>query len=184
MAEEIYQRHRSTLKKTSRDKMHMESMIDDVSVPVYNYDGVVKEYSTREHIPKPCSNDALYIDDSRITFIEFKNGSVKEEQLMKKVYDSVLVLFDSDMELEWCRPDFIGNISFSRRNIDFILVWENPDADPKNEEKRKISNHITRKGMFKLDRLKHYIYRDIQVMSKREFQRDFVDRVTAYREAQ
>ena len=38
--------------------------------------------------------------------------------------------------------------------------------------------------MFKLDRLKHYIYRDIQVMSKREFQRDFVDRVTAYREAQ
>ena len=97
-------------------------MIDDVSVPVYNYDGVVKEYSTREHIPKPCSNDALYIDDSRITFIEFKNGSVKEEQLMKKVYDSVLVLFDSDMGLEWCRPDFIGNISFSRRNIDFILV--------------------------------------------------------------
>ena len=135
MAEEIYQRHRSTLKKTSRDKMHMESMIDDVSVPVYNYDGVVKEYSTREHIPKPCSNDALYIDDSRITFIEFKNGSVKEEQLMKKVYDSVLVLFDSDMGLEWCRPDFIGNISFSRRNIDFILVWENPDADPKNEER-------------------------------------------------
>lgn len=100
MAEEIYQRHRSTLKKTSRDKMHMESMIDDVSVPVYNYDGVVKEYSTREHIPKPCSNDALYIDDSRITFIEFKNGSVKEEQLMKKVYDSVLVLFDSDMALK------------------------------------------------------------------------------------
>lgn len=85
-AEEIYQKHRSTLKITSLDTSQdrNESMSDNVSIPVYNYDGVVQEYSAREHISKPCSNDALYIDENRITFIEFKNGGINKEQLKKK----------------------------------------------------------------------------------------------------
>lgn len=178
-AEEIYQKHRSTLKITSLDisQDRNESMSDNVSLPVYNYDGVVQEYSAREHISKHCSNDALYIDENRITFIEFKNGGINKEQLKKKVYDSVLVLFDSDMGLEWCRPDFIGNISFSRKNIDFILVWENSARNPKDAAQKGIHHHLNRMGQFGLSRLKRYIYKNLQIMSKAEFQHRFVDQV-------
>lgn len=178
-AEEIYQKHRSTLKKTSLDtsQNRNESMSDDVSIPVYNYDRVVEEYSVREHISKPCSNDALYIDGNRITFIEFKNGGIDRDQLKKKVYDSLLVLFDSDMGLEWCRPDFIGNISFSRRNIDFILVWEDPTCNPKHVAQKRIHHHLSRLSKLGLARLKRYIYKNVQIMSKAEFQYRFVDQV-------
>lgn len=177
--EEIYQKHRSTLKKTSLDmsQNRNESMSDDVSIPVYNYDEVVQEYSVREHISKPCSNDALYIDETRITFIEFKNGGIDRNQLKKKVYDSLLVLFDSDMGLEWCRPDFIGNISFSRKNIDFILVWEDPACNPKCAAQKRLHHHLNRLGELGLARLKRYIYKNVQIMSKAEFQHRFVDQV-------
>lgn len=98
------------------------------------------------------------------------------------MYDSVLVLFDSGMGVEWRRPDFAGNISFSRKNIDFVLVWEDSALNYKDEAQKRIHNHLSRLGKFCLDRLKRYIYKDIQVMSKVEFQHEFVDQINARRE--
>lgn len=180
-AEDIYLRHRSTLKQASYDSAKREYMVEDETIPVYNYDDVVGEYASRGHLSyTPYSNDALYIDDSRIVFIEFKNGGVREKDLMTKAYDSLLVLFDHDMGLEWQRADFHGNISFSRGNVDLILVWNDPHDDPK----KRIGNHIRGKGMFGLSDLKRYLYKDVQVMSTTEFQREFIDRVNLHREVQ
>lgn len=173
----IYSRHQSTLKHMSFDETHKEYMSEDETVVVYDYDGVVKDYASREHIFKPCSNDALYIDDERITFIEFKNGTVKAKQLLQKAYDSLFVLFDQDMGLEWRRADFCSNISFSRKNIDYILVWEDPDKDPKTADRQKIKNHVRKNSKFYLNTLSPYLYKQVHIMSKVEFQQEFVERV-------
>lgn len=180
-AEDIYLKHRSTLKQVSYDSAKREYMVEDETIPVYDYDGVTGEYTSREQLQyTPCSNDALYIDDERITFIEFKNGKVEPKNVIQKAYDSLLVLFDHDMGLEWRRADFLGNISFSRENIDLVLVWDDPNDDPK----KQIGNHIRKKGMFGLDKLKQYLYRNICVMSRTEFQRGFIDQVNVHREVQ
>lgn len=39
----------------------------------------------------------------------------------------------------------------------------------------KISNHVRGKGKFGLSELKRYLYKDVRVMSKAEFQREFIE---------
>ena len=176
--EEIYLNHRSMLKQTSFDSDNKVYMVEDETIPVYDYDDVMGAYSSREHLQyTPCSNDALYVDDGHITFIEFKNGKVNPKNIIQKAYDSLLVLFDHDMGLEWRRTDFCANISFSRQNIDLILVWDDPDDDPRTAARNKISNHVRGKGKFGLSELKRYLYKDVRVMSKAEFQREFIERI-------
>ena len=180
-AEDIYLQHCSTLKQASYDSAKREYMVEDETIPVYDYDDVTGEYTSREQLQyTPCSNDALYIDDERITFIEFKNGEVNAKNVMQKAYDSLFILFDHGMGLKWRRADFRGNISFSRENIDLILVWNDPNDDPK----KRIGNHVRGKGMFGLSDLKRYLYKDVHVMSTTEFQREFIDQVNVHREVQ
>ena len=181
---EIYLKNQSTLKQSSYDSANNEYMVEDETIPVYNYDGVISEYASRTKMQRmPCSNDALYIDQNHIIFIEFKNGTVREEQLMRKAYDSLLVLFDHDMGLGWCRSDFCGDISFSRENIEFILVWENPDKNQGTAPRISIGDHVRKKGKFGLNSLKGYLYKDTRVMSKIEFQQEFIDLVKSCKEA-
>ncbi|WP_444707175.1 hypothetical protein ACT26D_11335 [Megasphaera elsdenii] len=180
---EIYLKNQSTLKQTSHDSTNNEYMVEDETIPVYNYDAVTSAYTSREKLQRtPCSNDALYVDEKHIIFIEFKNGSVDQKQLMQKAYDSLLVLFDHDMGLEWCRSDFCGNISFSRKNIEFILVWENHDNNPETAIRSGIGNHIRKKGKFGLNILNGYLYKNTRVMSKMEFQHEFIDWVKSCNE--
>ena len=184
-AGDIYLKHRSTLKQASYDSAKREYIVEDETIPVYDYDGVTGEYTSREQLQyTPCSNDALYIDDERITFIEFKNGKVEPKNVIQKAYDSLLVLFDHDMSLGWRRADFCGNISFSRENIDLILVWNNPNDDPKTAARERINNHLRTKGKFGLSDLKRYLYKDVHIMSKSEFQHEFIEQVQLRREAQ
>jgi len=174
LSPQIYEKNISTLKQASLDKEHHAFMTDNEDIPVYNYDKVMTDYASERKLAKqPCSNDALYIDKDRITFIEFKNGQAKPKELMQKAYDSLLVLFDDGMGLAWCRDDFRGNISYSHENIDYILVWEDKNGDPR----KRIENHVQKNGKLGLNRLAHYLYKEVHVMSKAEFQQEFVDKV-------
>lgn len=172
---DIYADNKSTLKNTSKDTVHDESMSLDEVIPVYDYDGVVEDYFYERHLEKQKSNDALYVDRDRITFIEFKNGKTPSiPGLIAKAYDSLLVLFDQEMGLEWIREDFQGNISYSRQNIDYILVWEDDkDISPR----KKLINHVERLAKFKMKHLEGYLYHKMRVYNKAEFDIYFVQKI-------
>lgn len=168
----IYADHQSTLKKTSKDDVHEVFMVDDEVIPVYDYDGVVKDYFAKRSINRQKSNDALYVDAESIVFIEFKNGkSPSIPGLQAKAYDSLLVLFDQGMGLQWIRADFQGNISYSRKHIDYILVWED-----RSSPREKINNHVKRLAKFRLDHLQKYLYREMHVYNKAEFEVYFIQK--------
>ena len=57
--------------------------------------------------------------------------------------------------------------------------WNNPNDDPKVVDRERINNCFRAKGKFGLSDLKRYLYKDVRVMSKTEFQHEFVNRVKA-----
>ena len=67
------------------------------------------------------------------------------------------------------------SLKYSRQDIDLILVWGDPDDDPRTAARNKISNHVRGKGKFGLSELKRYLYKGVRVMSKAEFQREFIE---------
>ena len=79
----------------------------------------------------PRSNDALFAegDEGSIVFVEFRNGTVKEFIVRKKIYDSVLLY--TDITSSW--------ISAMRKSAKFILVTtkeRKQNAKQKTEQKR------------------------------------------------
>lgn len=97
---EIYLKNQSTLKQTSHDSTNNEYMVEDETIPVYNYDAVTSAYTSREKLQRtPCSNDALYVDEKHIIFIEFKNGSVDQNNLCRK--HMIVYLFFLTMIWDW-----------------------------------------------------------------------------------
>mgnify|MGYP000216071689 CR=1 FL=1 len=57
--------------------------------------------------------------------------------------------------------------------------WNNPNDDSKVVDRERINNRFMAKGKFGLSDLKRYLYKDVCVMSKTEFQHEFVNRVKA-----
>ncbi|CRF34771.1 hypothetical protein BRSU_2237 [Brachyspira suanatina] len=74
---DILKNNMDTFKKTSEDfsKKDNPEYMTDCEYSVINFDEVTKEYKRNNKINMdPKSNDALYIDDENLYFIEFKNG--------------------------------------------------------------------------------------------------------------
>ncbi len=171
----IFRMNRSTFKVVSKDTAKDISMISDTKIPVYNFDGIMSVYSSRHSISSPHSNDALYVDENHIVFIEFKNGKneeIKPKDIIFKLYDSLMVLFDKGMGLEWCRKDYEGNISYSRSNIDFILVIRD-DSDPRE----KIEGHVSKRSDYGTGFVKGYLYHDVKIYSPTEFNHYFLQQI-------
>lgn len=98
----------------------------DSAVQVFGFDGL-KDWYVKHYVPKlkktPCSNDALWLDDNHIVFIEFKNGKigpVENNEIVFKLYDSLLLILDDKFDLSYCHPDFKQNISYTREHMDYI----------------------------------------------------------------
>ena len=97
----IFINHRSSLKETSKDtpdSKHIFYMTEDMT-EVIDFDEVKKEYICSLGLSDvPASSDALLEGKgTNPIFIEFKNGQINkivQAELKKKIYDSLLILFD------------------------------------------------------------------------------------------
>lgn len=126
----IIDERNSTLKDTSYDEDNKVYMVD-CELEVCSFDDV-KEWYVKNRIPlakpNPKSNDALFFDKEEVFFIEFKNGKINNAvnfELNKKIYDSLLMLFDLGYVDSNERE--VDSISYTRENMNYILVY--------NEEK-------------------------------------------------
>lgn len=126
----------TTLHETSYDSDQKEYMCNS-TLTVFDFDGL-KDWYVENYLPKltqtPCSNDALWLDEDHIVFIEFKNGkigSVENNEIIFKLYDSLLLLLDDKFDLSYCRAGFKQNISYTRERMVYILVY---NADKYDEE--------------------------------------------------
>lgn len=181
---EIFKNSFTTLKRTSRDDGSGEWIyMTESDLQVVNYDKVMGKYGANVGISSPCSNDALCInnENKRLTFIEFKNGKVKSYELDQKIYDSLLVFTDIINE----------GISFTRKEMDYILVY-NEDKNPPDNADDRDKNHIndsesrcdiarilSEKGgkefiRFGLNKFKGYCFKDVHTYTENEFEEKFV----------
>lgn len=81
---------------------------------VIDFDAIKDDYIQSLSLKEtPKSSDALVKCGEKYYFIEFKNGRVNKYDVMKKVYDSLLIFMDVIHE----------NISFTRKKVNFILVY-------------------------------------------------------------
>ena len=129
---DILMRNMSTLQKCSED-----DSVDDgscymtkLSLQTVNFDGVKSDYvaSLGMSENQPKSLDALMVANGKLTFVEFKNGSMKKEKdrVREKALVSLLIL-----------NDIMGcDISYTRDNVDMILVY-NYEKNPPHQPSKK-----------------------------------------------
>lgn len=116
----------TTLQETSKDHHNIannQSVIymTDSKIKVVNFDLVKHEYCKNIGLLDIASFvEALYFKDDNIYFIEFKNGRIDKNEVIKKIYDSLLMFSDISQK----------DISYFREHLHFILVY--------NEEKINI----------------------------------------------
>lgn len=103
----------ATLKRCSKDDASFDYMTESRLLAV-NFDRFSKYYCQVVKIAQqPKTNDALYCtEDGKWYFVEFKNGSIKKDEIYRKIYDSLIMLIEAGMI-----PDY----QFSRENISYIL---------------------------------------------------------------
>ena len=110
---EVMQSMTATLKRCSKDDASSDYMTESRLLAV-NFDRFSKYYCQMKKIAQqPKTNDALYCtEDGKWYFVEFKNGSIKKDEIYRKIYDSLIMLIEAGMI-----PDY----QFSRENISYIL---------------------------------------------------------------
>ena len=114
-----------TMKKASTDSTNKETMTESL-IKVINFDKIPNIYAKgRGWKAVPKSNDALYKDiNGRWYFIEFKNGSFKQNDMYRKIYDSLIMLIDMKI---------INTFEDIRNNFCYIFVYN----DEKNNKAQK-----------------------------------------------
>ena len=143
----------TTLKEASFDSINNEYMTDS-AIKVYNFDKIKDEY-IKENFNKCIaedfkSNDALYYNNEKFFFIEFKNGCIEKqsekEKLRSKIAESLLILTDILQE----------NLNFTRQNCSYILVY-NKKKNTKLEKKKNSSKTAIGKNLSKKAKQEHSI---------------------------
>ena len=169
--------HFATLKKTSRDPTNNQYMTES-TIDVIDFDKIPKEFARGKGWPGvPKSNDALYIDSSVWTFIEFKNGHIDKADVYRKIYDSIIML----LELK-----IVPDVDFVRKHIRYILVCKKTQVQPAQESENRttIYSHIKNRAnaetvLFELDKLQGYLLAEVHTYSPEEFEAKFVRKYTS-----
>lgn len=193
----------STLKETSYDNDNNIYMVDS-RLSVCPFDSI-KEWYIRNKIPdvnpNPKSNDALYFGKGECFFIEFKNGKIDNSvnfELNKKIYDSLLILFD--LKYSDKKGNMIDSISYTRENMSYILVYneekflkagptkQTKEGIERQKAKRNESAHRTRLYktirelakeefvLFGLDQFKNYLFKNVYTYTVEEFKLHFLNK--------
>lgn len=168
-----------TLKRISADTTNGQFMVES-TLKVINFDLFSREYSSKFHIPvQPKTNDALYIDQfGKWFFIEFKNGSLKQADIYRKIYDSLIMLNEFGL-VSW---------DFCRKNITYILVYNEDEYNEqyvndlqKSTSRTRIHTAIRNKAnkarqLYGIDKLKGYMFEDTYTYNEMEFITNFVEK--------
>ena len=173
----------STIRNVSYDDCNDEYMCDS-QMKIYDFDMIKDWYAgnlnNSETGNNIKSNDALYCDGNRFTFIEFKNGKIDRSTrigLRIKALDSVIILCDSKTEASKLVPNFVGNASYTRENVDYILVYNESKNPHSSSGKGIIEYNLNRKAnnpRFSLAYLKGYLFNRVLTYTEEEFDRLFV----------
>lgn len=204
---------KTTLKKASCDtSIGSPQYMTQSEQEVFDFDAIKGKYVS-ECIPHirlaPASNDALWLDKNHMVFIEFKNGVIDgrlNNEIIRKVYDSILMLMDEKLDISWWRSDYLPNISYMRKHMDYILVYNESkfnsssltrqttkgcdrQGDLQNSPNRaklyRSLRHLAGRDLilFGLDRFQGYLFRRVHTMNQTDF-KEYMDRggKTAYEE--
>ena len=196
----------TTLRQTSLDNDdNKNEYMTESEIDVLNFDEIKSCYSGRYLSNNvkltPASNDALFIGKEKIIFIEFKNGGIDDKEnneIFRKIYDSLLIFFEIYSELGLSERIKQNNISYSRQNIEYVLVY-NKDTYNKNNKRgntiqtikgieRQLQNSESRDLMYKIlsqrgnkqfilfgiDRFEGYLFKKVYTLTKEEFNRIFI----------
>ncbi|MBQ8800504.1 MAG: hypothetical protein IJZ55_13185 [Lachnospiraceae bacterium] len=169
---EVLTDYMATLKRTSKDETNAEFMTES-TLRVVHFDKLPQVYARGKGwraVPK--SNDALYVDGDKWFFIEFKNGTIKRDDIYRKIYDSLIMLIELGA---------ITGYQFSRDNIDYILVY-NSDKYSKCQESASREKNFSyimslaqkEEKLFDLELLEGYLFHEVHTYTKEMFQEKFV----------
>lgn len=173
----LFFQNKDTLKEISADTSDPEATtyMTESDRMAIAFDEVKREYlrALNQSDNLLESLDALLQHDGGIAFIEFKNGASKTEikqSVSGKVPDSLLIFCDVVSE----------SISFTRQNVDLIVVYNKEKISRSSRE--KIRKYVTDKSHNPLKRfgIAKYIgvyFRDAATYSMEEFDRFFGQRM-------
>lgn len=165
--------HICTLRKASMDTTNRSPMCES-QMKVVNFDKIPNEYARGKGwngVPK--SNDALYIDvQGQWYFIEFKNGTVKKEDIYRKLYDSLIML------MEW---GIITDFDFIRENVNYILVYnegkyEKIKPSPARDKNYGYFLNLAKQEekLFDIDQFEKYLFKETHTYTEKLFEENFV----------
>lgn len=189
----------STLEETSFDDDNGIFMINS-QLKVCSFDDVKKRYVCEKiplANPNPKSNDALYFGENECCFIEFKNGKIDNAvnyELNKKIYDSLLILFDLQYSDKSGRQ--VNSISYTRENMSYILVYNEEkylktgptrQTDEGVRRQQEVSKSFHRNQLYKtmrqlageelilfgLDQFMNYLFKSVHTYTEKEFMERF-----------
>lgn len=175
----VFAGNKKTLKETSRDDSDISNVqyMTQSKLEVVDFDLVKRRYVNGLGLSEDCaaSADAVLQRKDGISFIEFKNGKVNNRNIKDKARDSLLLFSDITGK----------NITYTRENVDFIVVYnleKNPLPNQMERERLQeepsridIANHfLGRAGKelvcFDLERYEKLYFRKIHTYSKTQFE--------------
>lgn len=171
---EKFQQNIETLRKTSIDDSNGSiEYMTEINKKVISFDGVKQKYTQELHVSEEGlkSVDALFEDQNKIYFVEFKNGYVSKSvyaDLKKKASDSLLI-FNELMETQ---------IRDTREKCIYIVVYnEEKNLDkslPKSVSRDLIHSHMIDKAgeipkRFELGKLEKLLFKSVETLNEREF---------------
>lgn len=163
---------RSNLCRTSFDKAKKVSLINNTKLEVYNLEKAMEIYCRKQKMDKKCTVDALFYSNNKMVFVEFKNTEqIEKEEIWKKIYETNAIFLDLIEK----------KLSDIRNHSIFCLVYSPKDGrlNPNNEESyQKIANIVYDEAnenfpYFGLERFKKFLFKDIFILTKDEFLKQF-----------
>ena len=171
--------NKESLRETSKDDRDPNDIqyMTSSETEVVNFDLVKRRYVNGLGLSEDAitSVDAIVPLEDRILFVEFKNGRVNNRNIKDKARDSLLVFLGI----------IGGDITFSRSNIDFVVVYNlEKNPLPKQAEKGQLQEtpsrvYIADRFMgkakkeficFDLERYEKLYFRNIHTYSKEGFE--------------
>lgn len=163
----------TTLKQTSYDDAKKEYMTES-EYPVIDFDAVKEAYLLNKgaKIEKLKSADALVNCAQKIVFIEFKNGSMKNEKkgVKEKMKDSMFILVDL----------LDSTIEYVRRNVAFVVVYNKEKNSRSSPSMDAFSDIVAKLGhdricRFGFDNYRELYFRKVVTYNDEQFNKDIMD---------
>ncbi len=166
---------RMTMREVSLDDSSKEYMTESLAT-VIKFDLVKREYMNRLNMSE---NDAKSVDglfqaktasseDACIYLVEFKNGSIENREIERKVRDSVLI-FQSITGTQ---------LEYTRNNVRFVLVYNEDKHILKPQDER--ARHLANMGKVDfcifagLSHLRGFCFKSVFAYNQREFEKRIV----------